>query len=108
MLLVADLCNDSDPGEVEIFSLVQEHIPLYRLRTDPLVNFTGYSNSDWGDKKVSGTEVTFNLTNEQISESLKYFCEYFNGVVLHCLCQSAMMCHHCLHRRLSFCFLSIL
>lgn len=47
-----DLCSSEHLPEVEIFSLLEEQIPKYRLRADTLTQFTGYQN-----------EVSFSFSN---------------------------------------------
>lgn len=42
-LHLLDLCS-SDVAEVEIFSLIEEQIPKYKVRADRIINFTGTSN----------------------------------------------------------------
>lgn len=36
-----EVCNSDEVPEVEIVSLLQEHIPKYRLRADSLTRFGG-------------------------------------------------------------------
>lgn len=36
-----EVCNSEEVPEVEIVSLLQEHIPKYRLRADSLTQFGG-------------------------------------------------------------------
>lgn len=43
-LLLSDLCSSDHLPEVEIFSLLEEQIPKYKLRADTLTQFTGYQN----------------------------------------------------------------
>lgn len=40
----SDLCSSDHLPEVEIFSLLEEQIPKYRLRADTLTQFAGYQN----------------------------------------------------------------
>lgn len=40
-LLSTEVCNSEEVPEVEIVSLLQEHIPKYRLRADSLTQFGG-------------------------------------------------------------------
>lgn len=39
-----DLCSSEHLPEVEIFSLLEEQIPKYKLRADTLTQFAGYQN----------------------------------------------------------------
>lgn len=39
-----DLCSSEHLPEVEIFSLLEEQIPKYKLRVDSLTQFSGYEN----------------------------------------------------------------
>lgn len=43
-LLLTDLCSSEYLPEVEIFSLLEEQIPKYKLRADTLTQFAGYQN----------------------------------------------------------------
>ena len=70
------MCNEEDPDEVEILSLIQEQIPRYRLRADSISNFGGYSHQDWVQTPLIDLEADLDLTDLQITESLKYFSEY--------------------------------
>ncbi|KAL4217489.1 hypothetical protein ACF0H5_023938 [Mactra antiquata] len=74
--VVTDLCNDSDLPEVEIFSLIEEQIPRYRLRADTVTNFAGYSNYDWIQTPVLPEIDDADLTPELVEETLKYFSKY--------------------------------
>ncbi|CAH4032128.1 unnamed protein product [Pieris brassicae] len=73
-----DLSSEEVP-EVEIVSLLQEHIPKYRLRADSLTQFGGYENQDWFIPSpalpVSPDDLA--LTPDQIRETLNYFRMYF-------------------------------
>lgn len=40
-VLSTEVCNSEEVPEVEIVSLLQEHIPKYRLRADSLTQFGG-------------------------------------------------------------------
>lgn len=42
--LFPDLCSSEHLPEVEIFSLLEEQIPKYKLRADTLTQFAGYQN----------------------------------------------------------------
>lgn len=39
-----ELCSSEHLPEVEIFSLLEEQIPKYKLRADTLTQFAGYQN----------------------------------------------------------------
>lgn len=44
VFFIADLCSAEHLPEVEIFSLLEEQIPKYKLRADVLTQFGGYEN----------------------------------------------------------------
>lgn len=44
-LLFVDLCSTDQLDEVEIFSLLEEQLPRYKLRADSLTKFGGYQNN---------------------------------------------------------------
>ncbi|XP_075151715.1 trafficking kinesin-binding protein milt isoform X2 [Haematobia irritans] len=72
---LTDLCSNDCIPEVEIFSLLEEQIPKYKVRSDFLTNFAGYSNQDW---YVPAPALTIpadglGLTKEQTRETLNYF-----------------------------------
>ncbi|KAI8435130.1 hypothetical protein MSG28_003507 [Choristoneura fumiferana] len=73
--LPTEVCNSEEVPEVEIVSLLQEHIPKYRLRADSLTQFGGYENQDWfiptPALPVSDNDLA--LTPDQIRETLNYF-----------------------------------
>ncbi|XP_076451531.1 uncharacterized protein LOC143287420 isoform X2 [Babylonia areolata] len=71
--IITDLCNDEDPDEVEILTLIHEQIPRYRLRSDSFANFGCYSHQDWVQTPVINLDTDLELTEEQITETLKYF-----------------------------------
>ena len=89
-LFVSDLCNDADPDEVEILSLIQEQIPRYRLRADSISDFGGYSHQDWIQTPLINLDADLDLTDLQIAESLKYFSECFTVV-----CYLFAVCNLC-------------
>lgn len=65
--------------EVEIFSLLEEQIPKYKVRSDFLTEFSGYSNQDWF-VPAPALEIPsegLGLTKEQTRETLNYFRKYF-------------------------------
>ncbi|CAH2086592.1 unnamed protein product [Euphydryas editha] len=72
-----ELCNSEEVPEVEIVSLLQEHIPKYRLRADSLTQFGGYENQDWfiPSPALPVSEKDLALTPDQIRETLNYFRE---------------------------------
>ncbi|XP_070496989.1 trafficking kinesin-binding protein milt-like isoform X3 [Chironomus tepperi] len=73
---VTDLCS-SDADEVEIFSLIEEQIPKYKVRACKITNFSGTSNQDFEFVKFPALNVPENiglgLTSDQIRETLNYF-----------------------------------
>ncbi|XP_068629438.1 trafficking kinesin-binding protein milt isoform X2 [Battus philenor] len=77
-----EVCNSEEVPEVEIVSLLQEHIPKYRLRADSLTQFGGYENQDWFIPSpalpVSSDDLA--LTPDQIRETLNYFLLCSNRV----------------------------
>ncbi|CAH2232751.1 jg15498 [Pararge aegeria aegeria] len=70
-----ELCNSEEVPEVEIVSLLQEHIPKYRLRADSLTQFGGYENQDWfiPSPALPVSPEDLALTPDQIRETLNYF-----------------------------------
>lgn len=44
ILCFTDLCSSEHLPEVEIFSLLEEQIPKYKIRADTLTQFAGYEN----------------------------------------------------------------
>lgn len=67
------MCSSSNLPEVEIFSLIEEQIPKYRLRSDTITDFCGYDNEDWIQTPLIPIDEDLELTSEQIDETLKYF-----------------------------------
>ncbi|CAG2114048.1 unnamed protein product, partial [Medioppia subpectinata] len=68
------ICNNRGVDEVELLSLVEEHIPKYKLRYDTITEFTGYDNNDWYIKTpVIDSDTVVDLSPETLSETLKYF-----------------------------------
>uniref|UniRef100_A0A8C9SFK2 Trafficking kinesin protein 1 n=1 Tax=Scleropages formosus TaxID=113540 RepID=A0A8C9SFK2_SCLFO len=65
-----DVCNSTDLPEVEIISLLEEQLPHYRLRADTVY---GYDHDDWLHTPLVSTDVSVDLSTEQIEETLKYF-----------------------------------
>lgn len=72
------MCSDDLP-EVEIFSLLEEQIPRYKLRADSLTTFAGYENQDWfiPAPALRPEEQEIPLTPDQIRETLNYFSKFF-------------------------------
>ncbi|PZC78575.1 hypothetical protein B5X24_HaOG202034 [Helicoverpa armigera] len=70
-----EVCNSEEVPEVEIVSLLQEHIPKYRLRADSLTQFGGYENQDWfiPSPALPVSDKDLALTPDQIRETLNYF-----------------------------------
>ncbi|BES97304.1 HAP1 N-terminal conserved region [Nesidiocoris tenuis] len=79
-----DVCSGEELPEVEIFSLLEEQIPKYKLRADTLTSFAGYENKDWyiPSPALKPEEIDTPLTPEQIRETLNYFREYFFDIVI--------------------------
>ncbi|KAG5676820.1 hypothetical protein PVAND_006627 [Polypedilum vanderplanki] len=73
---VTDL-SSTDIDEVEIFSLIEEQIPKYKVRACKITNFSGTCNQDFEFVKFPALNVPENiglgLTSEQIRETLNYF-----------------------------------
>ncbi|TKS88941.1 Trafficking kinesin-binding protein 1 [Collichthys lucidus] len=67
---ITDVCNSTDLTEFEIISLLEEQLPVYRLRADTVY---GYDNDDWVHTPLVAPDTRFDLTTEQIEETLKYF-----------------------------------
>lgn len=66
------MCNSTDLPEFEIISLLEEQLPVYRLRADTVY---GYDQDDWLHTPLVAPDVRLDLTTEQIEETLKYFCK---------------------------------
>ncbi|XP_072180845.1 trafficking kinesin-binding protein 1-like, partial [Diadema setosum] len=79
---LTDLHNTSNIPEVEIFSLLEEQIPLYTLRADTTSHYS-YEHDDWLGSAASaglvagGSEMNdddrYILSSEMMEETLKYF-----------------------------------
>ncbi|KPP56115.1 Trafficking kinesin-binding protein 1-like, partial [Scleropages formosus] len=69
-IAVRHVCNSTDLPEVEIISLLEEQLPHYRLRADTVY---GYDHDDWLHTPLVSTDVSVDLSTEQIEETLKYF-----------------------------------
>lgn len=72
---ITDICNSDNIPEVEIFSLLEEKIPKYKVRTDVLTDFAGYSNEDWfiPAPALKIPVEGLGLTKDQTRETLNYF-----------------------------------
>lgn len=68
----ADVCNSTDLPELEIISLLEEQLPVYKLRADTVF---GYEQDDWLHTPLVEPDAALDLTTEQIEETLKYFCK---------------------------------
>uniref|UniRef100_A0A3Q2QT28 Trafficking kinesin protein 1 n=1 Tax=Fundulus heteroclitus TaxID=8078 RepID=A0A3Q2QT28_FUNHE len=66
----ADVCNSTDLPELEIISLLEEQLPVYKLRADTIF---GYDQDDWLHTPLVDPDTSLDLTNEQIEETFKYF-----------------------------------
>uniref|UniRef100_A0A3Q1BWW4 HAP1 N-terminal domain-containing protein n=1 Tax=Amphiprion ocellaris TaxID=80972 RepID=A0A3Q1BWW4_AMPOC len=67
---ITDVCNSTDLPEFEIISLLEEQLPVYRLRADTVY---GYDHDDWLHTPLVAADARLDLTTEQIEETLKYF-----------------------------------
>uniref|UniRef100_A0A8C2WR02 Trafficking kinesin protein 1 n=1 Tax=Cyclopterus lumpus TaxID=8103 RepID=A0A8C2WR02_CYCLU len=65
-----DVCNNTDLPELEIISLLEEQLPVYKLRADTIF---GYEQDDWLHTPLVDPDSPLDLTTEQIEETLKYF-----------------------------------
>ncbi|TNN02282.1 hypothetical protein fugu_009769 [Takifugu bimaculatus] len=65
-----NVCNSTDLPELEIISLLEEQLPVYKLRADTVF---GYEQDDWLHTPLVEPDVALDLTTEQIEETLKYF-----------------------------------
>ncbi|KAH8306699.1 hypothetical protein KR044_006777, partial [Drosophila immigrans] len=72
---LTDLCSSENLPEVEIFSLLEEKIPKYKIRNDFLTDFSGYANEDWfvPAPALPIPVEGLGLTKEQTRECLNYF-----------------------------------
>ncbi|KAH8395481.1 hypothetical protein KR215_008226, partial [Drosophila sulfurigaster] len=72
---LTDLCSSENLPEVEIFSLLEEKIPKYKVRNDFLTGFSGYANEDWfvPAPALPIPVEGLGLTKEQTRECLNYF-----------------------------------
>ncbi|XP_068999381.1 trafficking kinesin-binding protein 1 isoform X2 [Embiotoca jacksoni] len=65
-----NVCNSTDLPELEIISLLEEQLPLFKLRADTIF---GYEQDDWLHTPLVDPNSSLDLTTEQIEETLKYF-----------------------------------
>uniref|UniRef100_A0A182MVM4 HAP1 N-terminal domain-containing protein n=1 Tax=Anopheles culicifacies TaxID=139723 RepID=A0A182MVM4_9DIPT len=72
---ITELCSTDDLPEVEIFSLLEEQIPRYKIRADTTTTFGGYENQDWFVQYPALPIPTegLGLTTEQAREVFNYF-----------------------------------
>ncbi|CAD7085468.1 unnamed protein product [Hermetia illucens] len=72
---LTDICSCETLPEVEIFSLLEESIPKYKIRADAITQFAGYENQDWfvPSPALPIPPEGLHLTKEQIRETLNYF-----------------------------------
>ncbi|XP_063702588.1 trafficking kinesin-binding protein milt isoform X2 [Culicoides brevitarsis] len=72
---VTDLCSNEQLDEVEIFSLLEEQLPRYKLRADSLTKFGGYQNNDWFVQFPAYPipEGGLKISKELAQETLNYF-----------------------------------
>ena len=60
--------------EVDLVSLVEERLPRYRLQSDVVTDFVGYSNADWTvQTPCLKLHDDFSFPAKFIEETLKYF-----------------------------------
>lgn len=67
------MCNSTDLPELEIISLLEEQLPVYKLRADTIF---AYEQDDWLHTPLVEPDAALDLTTEQIEETLKYFCKF--------------------------------
>lgn len=84
-----DVCNSTNLPEFEIISLLEEQLPVYRLRADTVY---GYDQDDWLHTPLVAPDARFDLTTEQIEETLKYFCKFVRTFCIPVLPQLSL--HH--------------
>lgn len=72
LVSAVDVCNSTELPEVEIISLLEEQLPVYKLRADSVY---GYEHDDWIHTPLISPDTRIDLTSEQIEETLNYFCE---------------------------------
>ncbi|XP_062706138.1 uncharacterized protein LOC115255312 [Aedes albopictus] len=73
-----EVCSSDNLPEVELFSLLEEQIPRYKVRADTTTTFGGYENQDWfvNYPALPIPQEGLGLTTEQTREALNYFREY--------------------------------
>ncbi|KAH8323416.1 hypothetical protein KR067_008082 [Drosophila pandora] len=78
---LTELSSSENLPEVEIFSLLEEQIPKYKVRNDFLTNFSGYANEDWfvPAPALPIPVEGLGLTKEQTRECLNYFRKLISG-----------------------------
>jgi hypothetical protein len=78
--LLPDLCTSLEVDEVEIFSLIEEQIPKYKIRTDKITRFAGTANQDFEFVQFPALNIPANvglgLNGDQMRETLNYFRKY--------------------------------
>uniref|UniRef100_A0A182FNC2 HAP1 N-terminal domain-containing protein n=1 Tax=Anopheles albimanus TaxID=7167 RepID=A0A182FNC2_ANOAL len=79
---ITEVCSSENLPEVEIFSLLEEQIPRYKIRADTTTTFGGYENQDWFVQYPTLPIPTegLGLTVEQTREVLNYFRKYICGL----------------------------
>lgn len=85
---------------MEIFSLLEEQIPKYKVRSDFLTDFAGYSNQDWyvPAPALQIPPDGLGLTKEQTRETLNYFRKFLSNLFkLLLLVLSSIACKYILN-----------
>ena len=71
IFLFLDICCSDNIAEVDLFSIINDNLPLYKLRANSL--FT-HNNTDWIQAPLYVDDDTIgDLTTEQIKHTLDYF-----------------------------------
>ena len=94
LISFSEVCNSANLPEVEIFSLIEEQIPKYRLRSDTITDFCGYENEDWIQTPLIPIDEDLELSTEQIDETLKYFGKYVQLVSCFDVCCKCVLVVH--------------
>lgn len=85
VFLFIDVCCSEHMAEVEIFSLLEEQIPKYKIRADSMTQFGGYENQDWfcPFPALAVPADGLGLSKDMCRETLNYFREYllFDGPI---------------------------
>ncbi|XP_058818421.1 trafficking kinesin-binding protein milt isoform X3 [Topomyia yanbarensis] len=70
-----EVCSADNLPEIELFSLLEEQIPKYKVRADTTTTFGGYENQDWfvNYPALPIPQEGLGLTTEQTREALNYF-----------------------------------